>query len=175
MSKIELIQASCIEQEVDVIVNAANPSLYEGGGVCGAIFRTAGSTELAEACERYKRPLKDGMAVITPAFNITNAKAIIHAVGPNFTRTPKAFKKLYEAYYNSFVVLMENEYHTIAFPLISAGIFGGYQDDPVGESTKQCIKAYKKFIKKYPDYEVDVKLCAFKPEEMIPAQREFII
>ena len=78
MSKIEFINASCANQTVDVIVNAANNGLWEGGGICGVIFKKAGSKELAAACSKYKTPLKNGTAVITPAFNMTNAKAIIH-------------------------------------------------------------------------------------------------
>ena len=102
-----------------------------------------------------------------------NAKAIIHAVGPNFKNTPDAFKELFEAYYNSLVVLKDNGYHSISFPLISAGIFGGSLEDPVAESTKKCCKAYKKFIEDYPDYAVDVKLCAFSLSEMDSAEKVF--
>ena len=116
---------------------------------------------------------EDGDAVITPAFKLTNAKAIIHAVGPDFAFTPTAFDKLFDAYYNSLCVLKENGYHSISFPLISSGIFGGNLENPVGESTKQCLKAYKKFIKDYPDYEIDVNLCAFGQGEMIKAEAEF--
>ena len=93
MSKILLLNASCADQEVDVIVNAANRYLAAGGGICGVIFGKAGS-ELAPACAKYKTPLKDGEAVITPAFNLKKAKAIIHAVGPDFSLTPEAFKEL---------------------------------------------------------------------------------
>ena len=173
MSKIELINASCADQEADVIVNAANSGLWAGGGICGVIFRKAGRAELTEACKKYKTPLKDGDAVITPAFNMTNAKAIIHAVGPNFAVTPQAFTELFMAYYNSLLVMMENGYHSISFPLISSGIFGGSLDNPVGESTKQCCRAYKKFVDDYPEYEIDVLLCAFMPAEMTKAQAEF--
>ena len=173
MSKIELINASCADQTVDAVVNAANDRLRAGGGICGAIFRKAGMQALTDACSKYNTQLKDGDAVITPAFNMTNAKAIIHAVGPNFAVTPKAFKELFDAYYNSLVVLMENNYHSISFPLISSGIFGGKLDKPVAESTKQCVRAYRKFITDYPDYDVDVKLCAFLPPEMIEAQKEY--
>lgn len=102
-----------------------------------------------------------------------NAKAIIHAVGPDFGRTPSAFKELFEAYYNSLVVLKENGYHSISFPLISAGIFGGNLSNPVAESTKQCCRAYNKFVQDYPDYIIDVKLCAFSSNEMVEAKKEF--
>lgn len=166
MSKLELINGSCADQSVDAIVNAANSGLWAGGGICGVIFGKAGMTELTDACSKYKTPLNDGDAVITPAFKMTNAKAIIHAVGPNFSVTPNAFKELFDAYYNSLLVLKENGYHSISFPLISAGIFGGNLSDPAGESAKQCVRAYKKFIADYPEYEVNVKLCAFTASEM---------
>ena len=131
MSKIELINGSCADQKVDIVVNATNSGLWAGGGICGVIFNKAGITELTTACSKYKTPLKDGSAVITPAFNMTNAKAIIHAVGPNFAVIPKAFKELFDAYYNSLKVMMDNDYHSISFPLTSSGIFGGSLSNPV--------------------------------------------
>ena len=173
MSKIKLINASCADQIVDAVVNAANDGLWEGGGICGVIFRKAGSAALTAACQQYKTPLKDGAAVITPAFKMTNTKAIIHAVGPNFGVTPKAFKELFDAYYNSLKILMDNDLHSISFPLISSGIFGGSLANPAGESTKQCCRAYLKFISDYPDYHVDVTLCAFSQQEMNAAQAVF--
>ena len=131
MSKIELINGSCADQKVDIVVNETNSGLWAGGGICGVIFNKAGITELTTACSKYKTPLKDSSAVITPAFNMTNAKAIIHAVGPNFAVIPKAFKELFDAYYNSLKVMMDNDYHSISFPLISSGIFGGSLSNPV--------------------------------------------
>ena len=175
MSKIELINGSCADQDADVVVNAANSGLWAGGGICGVIFEKAGMSQLTAACSKYKTPLNDGDAVITPSFNMTNAKAIIHAVGPDFGRTPKAFEALFDAYYNSLKLMMENKYHSISFPLISSGIFGGALDNPAGESAKQCCRAYGLFIKDYPDYDIDVKLCAFTANEVIKAQTEFDI
>lgn len=173
MSTITLLNASCADQTVDAVVNAANSGLWAGGGICGVIFKKAGMSALTAACSKYKTPLKDGSAVITPAFNMTNAKSIIHAVGPNFSVTPTAFKELFDAYYNSLCVLMDNGLHSISFPLISSGIFGGALENPVAESTKQCCRAYKKFVAAYPDYQVDVKLCAFSAKEMKEAQKVF--
>ena len=173
MSRIELINASCADQTVDAVVNAANDGLWAGGGICGVIFRKAGMSELTDACSKYKTPLNDGDAVITPAFNMKNAKAIIHAVGPNFAVTPEAFKELFDAYYNSLDVLMRNGYHSISFPLISSGIFGGDLENPAAESTKQCLRAYKKFTSDHPDYEIDVILCAFTLAEMKEASKSF--
>ena len=173
MSKIELLNASCADQIVDAVVNAANDGLWAGGGICGVIFKKAGMAALTAACKKYKTPLKDGSAVITPAFQMKNAKCIIHAVGPDFGRTPKAFKELFDAYYNSLHVLMDNGLHSISFPLISSGIFGGSLANPATESTKQCCRAYLKFVSDYPNYPVDVKLCAFSAQEMQDARVVF--
>ena len=173
MGKIELLNASCADQTVDAVVNAANRGLWAGSGICGVLFKKAGLKELTKACSGYNTPLNDGDAVITPAFNMKNAKYIIHAVGPDFSNTPTAFEELFDAYYNSLCVLKENGLHSISFPLISSGIFGGNLPDPVEESTKQCCRAYNKFIADYPEYEVEVKLCAFTQTEMISAQNEF--
>ena len=172
MSTFTLIQGSCADQEVDVVVNAANSGLWAGAGICGAIFAKAGVAELEAACRKYKTPLRDGDAVITPAFGITNAKAIIHAVGPNFAVTPDAFDALYAAYYNSLALMKAEGYHSISFPLISSGIFGGRLDDAVAVSARQCLKAYEAFVEANPDYPVDVKLCAFKADEMRRAGAE---
>lgn len=171
--RFELINDSCANQEVDVVVNAANKYLAQGGGICGVIFSKAGEDELADACKKYKTPLKDGEAVITPSFGIKNAKAIIHAVGPDFSVTPKAFKELYEAYYNSLMVLKENGYHSISFPLISAGIFGGNLPNSATESTKQCCRAYKKFSEENPTYNLNVLLCAYSSSEYETAMEVF--
>ena len=173
MSNIVLINGSCVDQKVDAIVNAANRKLAPGGGVCGEIFKRANVIDLVVECSYIKRPLPDGSAVITPACQIKNAKCIIHAVGPDFSETPTAFDKLFEAYYNSLCVLKENDLHSISFPLISSGIFGGDLENPTAESTKQCLSAYKKFISEYPNYQIDVRLCVFTPEKMSEAKTVF--
>ena len=173
MSSLELIQGSCADQNVDAVVNAANRNLSAGGGICGVIFNKAGYNELAQSCQKYTTPLKDGDAVITPAFNMTNCKYIIHTVGPNFSYTPNAFKQLYDAYYNSFKVLVENGLTSISLPLISAGIFGGNLDNPVKESCKQCIEAYNNFIQDYKDKNISVKLCAFLDSEYMECRKLF--
>ncbi|MCR5417710.1 MAG: macro domain-containing protein [Lachnospiraceae bacterium] len=173
MSKIDLINGSCADRVVDAVVNAANDGLWAGGGICGVIFGKAGREELTQACRKYGTPLRDGDAVITPAFHMTNAKAIIHAVGPNFGIKPAAFEELFKAYYNSLVVLMENDLHSISFPLISSGIFGGSLENPAAESAKQCLRAYKAFTGDHPDYEVNVELCAFTAAEMREVSKVF--
>ena len=173
MTEVKVIHGSCADQTADVVVNAANRYLAAGGGICGVIFNKAGYMELTAACDKHKTPLKDGDAVITPAFGLTNAKAIIHAVGPNFAATPNAFDALVDAYYNSLVVLMENGYHSISFPLISSGIFGGNLENPARESAKCCCEAVNRFSATYPGYDVSVLLCAFSTDEYLKAMDYF--
>lgn len=173
MSKINLIHGSCADQTADAVVNAANSGLWEGGGICGVIFSKCGSKELAQACSKIPTPVKDGSAVITPAFNMKNAKFIIHAVGPDFRQTPKAFLELFNAYYNSLVLLKDNNLHSISFPLISSGIFAGNLPNPAAESAQQCCRAYKKFIQDYPEYDIDVLLGAFTSAEYNAAKTIF--
>ena len=169
MSKLRIINDSSVDQEVDAIVNAANKYLLGGNGVCGAIFKKAGYEKLTEYCSKIKTPLKDGEAVITPAFDIENTKYIIHAVGPNFNITPDSFDNLLNAYYNSLTLLRDNELHSISFPLISAGIYGGKLSNPVSTSTTKCIEAYNLFKEENPDYDIDVLLCAFTEKEYLEA------
>ena len=173
MLRMEIICGSAAEQETDVVVNAANRYLAAGGGICGVIFRKAGFAELTAACDKHKTPIKDGDAVITPSFGLKNAKAIIHAVGPNFAATPDAFDALVDAYYNSLVVLKENGYHSISFPLISSGIFGGNLENPARESAKRCCEAVRRFVATYPEYDVNVLLCAFSANEYEKAMDYF--
>ena len=173
MSNLKLIHGSCADQNADAVVNAANSGLWKGGGICGVIFSKCGSKELAQACSKIPTPVKDGNAVITSAFNMKNAKYIIHAVGPDFRQTPKAFLELFNAYYNSLVLLKEHNLYSISFPRISSGIFAGNLPNPAEESAKQCCRAYKKFIQDYPDYDIDVLLCAFTSAEYNAAKTIF--
>lgn len=113
MSNLKLIHGSCAEQAADVVVNAANSGLWEGSGICGVIFNKCGSKELAQECSKFQTPIKDGNAVITSACKMKNAKYIIHAVGPDFRITQTAFLELFNAYYNSLVLLKDNNLHSI--------------------------------------------------------------
>ena len=173
MAKLTIIHGSCADQQADVIVNAANRWLLQGGGICGVIFRKAGASELTGACQKIKTPLKDGDAVLTPSFGLTNAKAIIHAVGPDFRETPDAVSTLSKSYFNSLMVMKENGYHSISFPLISAGIFGGNLKNAPLESAKQCRIALRRFVAACPDYDATVLLCAYEDSEYQSITRGF--
>ena len=151
MSGIYIIKKGITNFDTDAIVNAANSHLAEGGGVCGAIFFAAGSAELTKACKAIGH-CDTGNAVITPGFNL-DAKYIIHAVGPKWVDGKHGEpSKLYDAYKNSLELAMNNNLHSITFPLISAGIYGY----PMEGSWRKGIRASKNFFKHFPDYEMDI-------------------
>ena len=81
MSSVKIKKTSITALSTDAIVNAANSGLWEGGGVCGYIFREAGSAEMNAACSKIGH-CDVGSAVITPGFKLT-ARFVIHAVGDN--------------------------------------------------------------------------------------------
>lgn len=108
------------------IVNAANSRLLAGGGVCGSIFRAAGSALLQRACDEMA-PCPTGESRLTPAFDLQSqgVEAIIHAVGPDCRITPQAeADALLELAYTSAVrCASEAGLSSIAFPSISTGIY----------------------------------------------------
>ena len=107
----------------DAVVNAANPHLLPGGGVCGAIFQGAGRRELEEAC-RAIGYCPTGQAVITPGFRLP-ARWIIHTPGPVWQGGGQGEEALLRSCYRSSLALAEEMgCRSVAFPLISAGIYG---------------------------------------------------
>jgi O-acetyl-ADP-ribose deacetylase len=125
----------------DAIVNAANPELLAGGGVCGAIFRAAGASELAKAC-RAIGGCPTGQAVITPAFDIGSAKHIIHAVGPVYASyTPQEARRLLRQAYSAAIRLgAAHGCTSLAFPAISTGIYGYPLDEACREAVDVCAQ-----------------------------------
>ena len=108
---------------VDAIVNAANTALLEGGGVCGAIFAAAGARELSAACSQIGR-CAVGEAVATGAFRLP-AKTILHTVGPVWRGGDFGEEtQLRACYRNSLLLAKSLGLTSVAFPLISSGIFG---------------------------------------------------
>ena len=133
--------------DVDCIVNAANTRLSAGGGVCGAIFKEAGYSELQAACDAIGF-CETGQVVITPGFSL-RSKYIIHAVGPvwNGGYSNEA-ELLSKCYLNALCVAKENNCHSIAFPLISSGIYGY----PKKQAWDIAIKSIHEFLNSNKEY-----------------------
>lgn len=117
-----IIRNDIVRMEVDAIVNAANPELEQGGGVCGRIFAAAGVEEMAAACDAIGG-CPTGEAVITPGFNLP-AKFVIHTVGPVWQGGKQGEEALLRsAYRSSLELAAQYNLESVAFPLISSGSF----------------------------------------------------
>lgn len=135
-----IIRNDITKMNVDAIVNAANTALKMGGGVCGAIFKAAGESELQNACNKLA-PINTGEAVITPGFRLP-AKYIIHTAGPVYNDGKHGEEELLRACYtNSLKLAVENGCMSIAFPLISSGIYGYPKAEALHVATS-AIQAY---------------------------------
>lgn len=124
-----IVRQDITKMKVDAIVNAANTDLAMGGGVCGAIFKAAGADKLQKACAKVS-PIKTGGAAITPGFALPS-KYIIHAAGPVYRHwnAEQSELLLRSAYTEALKLATANKCESIAFPLISSGIFGYPKDE----------------------------------------------
>lgn len=134
---IALAQGDITTFDVDAIVNAANHSLLGGGGVDGAIHRAGGKAILRE-CQRLRETewpdgLPTGEAVATTGGDLP-ARHVIHTVGPTWAETKDKSELLRSCYRNSLRVADELGARTLAFPLISAGVYRWPKDDAVRQA-----------------------------------------
>lgn len=135
-----IIRNDITKMQTDAIVNAANTELQMGGGVCGAIFKAAGVKELQAACDKLS-PIQTGEAILTPGFALSS-KHIIHTAGPVYRNGKHGEADLLRAcYINSLTLAAENGCESIAFPLISSGIFGYPKTNALQVAT-QAIQDY---------------------------------
>ena len=153
-----IIRNDISKLRVDAIVNAANINLQMGGGVCGAIFKAAGADRLQAACNNLT-PIKTGEAVITQGFNLP-AKYIIHTAGPVYRDGQRGEETLLRAcYIKSLALAVQHDCESIAFPLISSGIYGY----PKAGALRVATDAIRSFIS---ENDMDVTLVVFDKEAL---------
>lgn len=140
--QINLIAGDITRQRVDAIVNAANHTLLGGGGVDGAIHRAGGKTILEECkrirANRYPEGLPTGESVATTAGDLP-ARWVIHTVGPTWAKTKDKSELLRSCYTTSLALADELGADSVAFPLISSGVYRWPKDDAV----RQALRAIR--------------------------------
>lgn len=142
---IELVQGDITQQNTDVIVNAANAQLAGGGGVDGAIHRAGGPQIMEDTRRRYPNGCPTGQAVISTAGRLP-CRYVIHAVGPRWrggTHNEEAL--LRSAYRRALELAVEHDCHSVAFPAISAGIYGY----PLPDAARVALETVRDFLQQH--------------------------
>lgn len=128
--RITVVSGDITTQQVDAVVNAANEAMRGGGGVDGAIHRAGGPQVLADCIERFPNGLPTGQAGWTTGGDLP-ARWVIHVVGPNRAAGNTDRSLLTSCYRNALAVADELGARSVAFPLISAGVYAWPLDDAV--------------------------------------------
>lgn len=140
MPNITAVHGDITQQQVDAIVNAANTAMRGGGGVDGAIHRGGGPAILRDCIERFPDGLATGDAGWTTAGNLP-AGWVIHTVGPNYRAGQRDRSLLTSCYRRALEVADELGALTVAFPLISAGIYGWPRQDAIAAAIETIAGA----------------------------------
>jgi len=127
---ITVVEGDITRQDVDAVVNAANSAMRGGGGVDGAIHRAGGRDILEDCIRRFPDGLATGDAGWTTAGELP-AQWVIHVVGPNRHAGQTDRSLLTSCYSRALEVADELGAHTVAFPLVSAGVYGWPKDDAI--------------------------------------------
>ena len=152
---LEFVRNDITKMKVDVVVNSANPRAIVGGGVDRAIHKAAGP-ELLIARQRIGN-IATGKAFITPGYNLL-AEYVIHTVGPVWQDGKHGERELLaDCYKNSLQLAADHNCKSIAFPLISAGIFGCPPEIAIAVATR----AIREFIN---EHDLDVYMVMFDRE-----------
>jgi O-acetyl-ADP-ribose deacetylase (regulator of RNase III) len=128
--ELTVVHGDITRQQVDAVVNAANSRMRGGGGVDGAIHRAGGPAVLEDCIARFPEGLPTGQAGWTTAGDLL-ARWVIHVVGPNHAAGQRDRSLLTSCYANALHVADELGARTVAFPLVSAGIYGWPLDDAI--------------------------------------------
>ena len=128
--QLEVVEGDITRQAVDAVVNAANRAMRGGGGVDGAIHAAAGPGLLRECVERFPDGLATGEAGWTTGHELP-ARWVIHVVGPNYRAGERDRSLLLSCYSRALSVADSLGASTVAFPLVSAGIYGWPKDDAI--------------------------------------------
>lgn len=140
MPTITAIQGDITRQDVDAIVNAANNAMRGGGGVDGALHRAGGPAILRDCIERFPDGLATGDAGWTTAGQLP-AQWVIHTVGPNYNAGERDRALLESCYRRSLEIGDELGARTVAFPLISSGVYGWPQHDAIAAAIETLSTA----------------------------------
>ena len=127
---VTVVQGDITQQAVDAVVNAANNRMRGGGGVDGAIHRAGGPAVLEDCERRFPDGLATGDAGWTTAGEMA-ARWVIHVVGPNRNAGQTDRSLLTSCYARALEVADELGARSVAFPLVSAGVYGWPKDDAV--------------------------------------------
>ena len=151
------VREDITRMRVCAIVNAANTDLQMGGSVCGVILKMAGVRQLQAACSELA-PIEIGQAVVTPGFNLP-AKYIIHAAGPvyspgNYRESERLLRATYK---NALKKAVEVGCKSVAFPLISSGLYGY----PKEEALRVGTSAIQDFLQNPEHDDLEVTMVVF--------------